>query len=188
MHCDFCNKPAVVHETTVRNGVKKEVHLCEEHAAESGIAMPGHQPINQILTQYVISHPSNDSDPNQGTAARQAGVSRKTCPDCGMTYARFRKTGILGCASCYDAFGDQLAPLIERAQNAGTHHTGKAPRRSGKSIDQQLLRQRLIRQLDEAVEAEQYERAAKIRDMLNGLAPCDLSPEPVKTRRDKSGG
>ncbi len=176
MNCDFCNKPAVVHEVTVKNGVKKEVHLCEEHAVESGIAMPGAQPINQLLTQFVVSCPS-------GPGRSQSG--RKTCPECGMTYARFRKTGILGCAACYDAFADQLAPLIERAQDAGTHHTGKCPRRSGKSVDLQLQRQRLIRQLDEAIEAEQYERAAKLRDMLNELQPDDYEADHVRSQQEK---
>lgn len=170
MNCDFCNKPAVVHEVTVKNGVKKEVHLCEEHAAESGISMPGQQPINQLLTQFVISHPSGAG----GSQSSRAGA-RRQCPECGMSYTRFRKTGILGCSHCYDAFGDQLAPLIERAQNSGSHHTGKAPKRAGKSIDLQLQRQRLLRQLDEAIDAEQYERAAKLRDALNELQPDELA-------------
>src|SRR5690606_474116 len=41
MKCDLCNRPAVVHEVTVKSGVKKEVHLCEVHAREAGIVMPG---------------------------------------------------------------------------------------------------------------------------------------------------
>ena len=167
MHCDHCNKPAVVHEVTVKNGVKKEVHLCEEHAAEAGIAPPGHQPIGQLLTQFVVSQ--------TGSGARKSGgQSRKACQTCGMTYARFRKSGILGCANCYDAFVDQLSPLIERAQNAGTHHVGKAPKRTDKTISHHVQRQRLLRQLDEAIEQEQYEKAAKIRDMLNELPPVDV--------------
>ena len=54
--CDMCDNPAVVHEVTVRNGIKSEVHLCQQHAQQAGIAMPGHQPVSQILTQFVISH------------------------------------------------------------------------------------------------------------------------------------
>lgn len=165
MKCDLCNKPAVVHEVTVKNGQKSEVHLCEEHAAESGIAMPGHQPINQLLTQFVLS-PSGKPEPSVGKTSRPA---KKSCAECGMTFAQFRQAGILGCASCYEAFHDQLSMLIQRAQGGATHHTGKTPRRAGKSLDRQLERQRLIKQLDAAVDAEQYERAAKIRDMLNSL-------------------
>ncbi len=40
LKCDYCDKPAVVHEVTVKNGQKNEVHLCEEHAQEAGVALP----------------------------------------------------------------------------------------------------------------------------------------------------
>lgn len=158
MKCDLCNKPAVVHEVTVRSGIKKEVHLCEQHARESGIVLPGQQPINQLLTQFVISQ--------SGKPAKQAA---KVCGGCGLSFSQFKQTGRVGCPDCYRSFEAELAPLIERAQNGGSHHTGKAPRRAGASIDRQLLIQRLVKELDHAVAAEQYERAAKLRDRLQSM-------------------
>ena len=162
--CDLCNKPAVVHEVTVRNGVKKEMHLCETHAREAGIVMPGAQPINQLLTQFVISQASKT-----GAVAAPAKPQIKACPGCGMTFPQFRQVGRLGCAQCYVAFETELSQLIERAQSGGNHHCGKAPRRSGTSLDRELLIQRLARELDQAVAAEQYERAAQLRDRLTNL-------------------
>ena len=50
--CDQCDKPAVVHEVTNKNGVHKEVHLCEDHAEEAGVQMG--PPINQLVTQLMI--------------------------------------------------------------------------------------------------------------------------------------
>jgi protein arginine kinase activator len=161
MKCDLCNEIAVVHEVTVKNGVKKEVHLCEKHAAAAGFATAGQQPINQLLTQFVMGQSGS------GRSGRTGG--RKSCPECGLSFNQFRQSGILGCASCYEAFSEQLAALISRAHIGATHHVGRTPRRSGSSIDRQLQRQKLIKELDEAVGAEQYERAAKIRDMLNSL-------------------
>jgi protein arginine kinase activator len=158
MNCDLCDKPAVVHEVTVRSGIKKEVHLCEAHAKQAGISMPGQQPINQLLTQFVISQ-----------SGRPAKLVNKTCTGCGLTFNQFRQSGKVGCADCYAAFEEQLAPLIERAQNGGCNHTGKSPRRAGSSIDRQLVIQRLMKELDHAVAAEQYERAAKLRDRLNSM-------------------
>lgn len=174
MNCDLCNKPAVVHEVTVRNGVKKEVHLCETHAREAGIVAPGQQPINQILAQFAISQ--------AGRPSRAA--ANKTCPGCGLTFSGFRQSGRVGCPQCYSAFEGELAPLIERAQNGGTHHSGKTPRRSGVSLDRQLLIQRLVRELDHAVAAEQYERAAKLRDRLTSMEreeppPAELAAPPA---------
>ena len=60
MKCDLCENPAVVHEVTVKNGVKKEVHLCQEHAEAAGVAMPTQQPINQLLTHFVMSGPRTE--------------------------------------------------------------------------------------------------------------------------------
>jgi len=166
MKCDYCNKPAVVHEVTVRNGVKKEVHLCEDHAAEAGVNMPGEQPINKLLTQFVISQ---ESDQPKQHSRRSTARAQRRCSECGMTFDEFRKKGVLGCPQCYESFESSLGPLIERTQSGATHHVGKAPKRAGHSIDRQLERRRLIKELDDAVNAEQYERAAKIRDRLNTL-------------------
>lgn len=167
MKCDLCNKPAVVHEVTVRGGIKKEVHLCEQHAKEAGIVLPGQQPINQLLTQFVISQSAKAKPAGGGTKAAKATV--KVCQGCGLSFAQFKQTGRVGCAECYQTFETELSGLIERAQNGGTHHTGKAPKRAGTSLDRQLLIQRLVRELDHAVAAEQYERAAQLRDRLHSM-------------------
>ena len=92
--CDLCDRPAVVHEVTVKNGVQQEVHLCEQHALEAGVTLPTHQPLNELLTQFVIT--------TKGGRAKVA--ARKACPGCGLTFARFRQVGTLGCPECYAAF------------------------------------------------------------------------------------
>ena len=158
MRCDFCNKPAVVHEMTVKNGIKKEVHLCQDHALEAGIELPQHQPISKLLAQMNISQ-----------SMIKPRAERKVCPNCNLSFATFRKKGILGCPECYRAFEDLLETLIERAQNGATHHCGKTPQRAGISLDRQLIIQKLIKELDNAVSAEQYERAAELRDQINTL-------------------
>lgn len=164
--CDQCDRPAVVHEVTVKNGVKREVHLCHEHAQEAGVSMPTHQPINQLLTQFVISQTGKAKARPKGPTRK-----RKRCPGCGMTFGEFRQMGTLGCPDCYEAFNEQLSSLIERAQNGATHHRGKTPARAGSSVDRQLLVQQLVKELNQAVAAEQYERAAKLRDHLRNLSP-----------------
>lgn len=158
--CDHCDNPAVVHEVIVKNGVKTEIHLCQDHAQEAGVAMPANQPINQLLTQFVISQ-----------TGRAKAKARKACPTCGISFGQFRQAGTLGCPDCYESFAEQLTPLIERAQNGATHHRGKTPRRAGASVDRQLLIQQLVKELDQAVAAEQYERAAQLRDRLRSLSP-----------------
>lgn len=170
MKCDLCEKPAVVHEVTVRNGVKNEVHLCEEHANAAGIAIPGQQPINQLLTQFA------------GKSGKSRASTRRACPSCGTSFAVFRQTGLLGCPDCYDAFEEQLGPMIERAQNGGVSHAGKCPKRGGVSIDRSLQIQRLFKELEDAVASEQYERAAELRDRLREMEPDPKGAPPPTSR------
>lgn len=175
MKCDHCDKIAVVHEVTVRSGVKSEVHLCEEHAAAVGIALPGEQAISQqLLTQFVIC---------KGGRPRSS-ATRRVCKTCGLSFAAFRKTGVLGCPDCYAAFEDHLAPMIERAQNGGSSHSGKCPRRGGLALDRRLRIQRLSKELELAVAAEEYEKAAEIRDRLRDLDPDAPAPSPGPSGSD----
>jgi len=157
MKCDHCDKPAVVHEVVIKDGQKTEVHLREAHASAAGY-VPQPQPLNQLL--------SSISPANQ--IVRKAGGS-PTCPACGMTLGQFRQHGNLGCETCYETFEGVLESLIERAHAGGTHHVGRSPSGAGRATELRELRMKLVRELDEAVAAEQYERAARLRDRLHGL-------------------
>lgn len=165
MHCDHCDKPAVVHEVVVtKDGATVEIHLCEEHASTRGYAMPltgGHPPIHQMLTSIAVGA----STPT----ARAAKTAVRSCPTCGRTLAQIRDTGLLGCADCYAAFESSLESLIERAQAGANFHVGRSPRGSLDAAARMALRSRLVKELDEAVIAEQYERAAELRDRLRHL-------------------
>jgi len=156
--CQACKKqPATVHLTDITpQGEKRERHLCESCAAAEGI-MPkpsGHVPVNELLAGLVVSK----------AGAQQ--LADLACPHCGMTFVEFRNNGLLGCPRDYDAFEKALVPLIERAHEGAGHHIGKVPSRLGapRSTENDLVR--LKRQLVKAVEEEQYEEAARIRDKI----------------------
>jgi protein arginine kinase activator len=168
--CDKCNKPATVTVTEIQNGKTVMKHLCEQCAAEGEGLIPkphGHTPINQLLADFVNLH---SGVPQQGN---------QTCEHCGMTWSDFRKDGLLGCEHDYALFERDLTPLVQRAHENATHHVGKVPRRASggagaaaaaaassgaarKVADLTRLRKELAR----AVEAEDYERAAKLRDQI----------------------
>lgn len=154
MKCDHCDKPAVVHEVVIKAGATSEVHLCAEHAAERGYAIPT-VPVTQLLAQFTGQ-------------PRRAGATG-TCPSCGLTFADFRQSGVLGCPACYEAFMPQIAAVIERAQAGAVSHVGRAPGRLEGLAERAALRSRLMQELDAAVAAEQYERAATLRDRLQQL-------------------
>lgn len=158
MKCDNCNKQATVHLTEIKNGKKIEKHLCEQCAAQSeGMPVKSHTPINELLTNFVMAHSGLQKEVGQ------------QCEGCGITWAEFRQSGLFGCPNDYVVFEKDLAPLLQRAHEGATHHVGKVPVRKGgtgvpmkRQIDVAKLRKELAR----AVESEDYERAAKLRDQI----------------------
>ena len=178
MKCDTCENEATVHEVRIAGGKKVETHLCEQCAASHGVGPPGQtgtNPLAQLLSPYGVQTPA-----------------RVACDRCGLSFAEFRRVGVLGCPDCYRVFEEQLIPLIARAHEGGCQHTGKVPERlqvPGPGNASQLLarieevRQRmraLEQRLNEAIAGEHYEIAARLRDELEQLAKSS-PPEPGTT-------
>jgi protein arginine kinase activator len=158
MKCDNCNKPATVHLTEIKGGKKIEKHLCEQCAAQNeGFPIKAHTPINELLTNFVMAH--------SGIAKE----SQAACPQCGITWSEFRQTGLFGCEHDYDLFEKDLTPLLQRAHDGATHHVGKVPSRLGNAgvpMKKRVDLTKLRKDLQKAVEAEDYEKAAKLRDQI----------------------
>jgi len=158
MICQRCKKrQATVHLTEIVHGEKREKHLCERCAAEEGITLKTTVPLNELLANLVMA---------QSSAAEVANL---TCQACGMTFAEFRSGGLLGCPYDYDAFEKALLPLLQRAHEGGVQHVGKVPKRAGIGQERQHELMRLRRELAAAVEREDYELAAKLRDQIKEL-------------------
>jgi protein arginine kinase activator len=159
--CEHCNKPKTVHVTEIKAGQKLEKHLCKDCPLVNdsvGGQGKGHQPINELLSNFVLAH--------SGSGVKQGN---EACDACNMTWAKFKSNGLLGCEKDYALFEEQLTPLLKRAHEGATHHTGKVPARRG---GQGTVRQRkpnlsrLRRDLQKAVDAEDYELAANLRDQI----------------------
>lgn len=157
--CERCKKAqATFHLTDIKpSGEKVERHLCETCAGEAGLVQKPNVNINEILASFIAS---------KGVATE---VSELECGECGLTFVEFKNNGLLGCPADYDVFRKPLTAMMERAHDGAKHHIGKAPRSTGKErvVEQDVIR--LRKQLEEAVTAEDYERAAKLRDRLNEL-------------------
>ncbi len=191
MKCDGCENDATVHNLVIVNGKPNEQHLCEPCAAKKGLGDPI-VPVAQLLLLGI----KNMSSPLGLSAVLGADpaddLPAVTCESCGLTLAHFRHGGLLGCPGCYDAFAAQLGPLLDRAHDGATHHTGKIPGRvlrggpsgaggtgaGGTGVvirmgielaDFERREHALRKQLDAAVAAEQFERAACLRDELQKL-------------------
>ena len=158
MKCDNCNKTATVHLTEIKSGKKIEKHLCEQCAAQNeGLPVKSHRPINELLTNFVMAHSGLQKEVGQA------------CDNCGITWAEFRQGGLFGCANDYTSFEKDLTPLLQRAHEGATHHVGKVPTRRGGTgvpMKRQVDLTKLRKELAKAVEGEDYERAAKLRDQI----------------------
>lgn len=155
-----------------KSGEKVAINLCDTHAAEDGLTMKSaHTPINELLTNFVKLHSggAEAGEVNTGKPTAAGSAKDAACENCGTTFGDFRENSLLGCPSCYKTFEQPLSPLLERAHEGGTHHIGKVPRRAGVGEQRQMAMQRLRRQLDDAVSAEDYELAARLRDDIQQI-------------------
>ena len=163
--CDKCDKPATIHLTEINDGQKVEKHLCEDCAEAEGITIKANIPISQLLEDFVLQT-VGEGEGEQGTPP--------TCDVCGLTFSEFREKGLLGCPNDYEAFQEQLLPMLSRAQDGNTQHVGKVPLRAGAAQQKQTKILRLRSQLKQAITAEQYERAAELRDQIKQIE----TPQP----------
>jgi protein arginine kinase activator len=165
MHCQECEKkPATLHFTKIVNGEKTEFHLCDSCAREKGEFIPG--TANGFSIHNLISG-LLDFDPKNSTPL--GSVSKAVhCEECGMSYAQFSKLGRFGCDSCYDYFAERLDPLLRRI-HGNTSHVGKVPKRSAGHIQIQRDIDFLKKDLIAAIQQEEFEKAAMIRDEIREL-------------------
>ncbi len=163
MQCQVCQKrEATIHLTEITDGVRTEMHLCEHCAQEEGIAVKSQLSINELLSSLLATQPSDDElfgDTEQ----------ELSCPHCGFTLGQFTKEAVLGCPHDYEVFEKLLLPLIEKAHDGKTVHCGKVPSKMPKDTKKQIKLTALHQQLEVAVQSEDYELAAKLRDKINQL-------------------
>ena len=152
MKCQICDSPATVHLTDIVNKKKRELHLCTKCARERNLVPepPGPQ-IDLKALLNVLATPF----PAGGPAADAPVV--EACEICGLTVAEFKAEGRLGCEHDYEALRPALEPLLERIHRS-LAHAGKAPR---------AVRVReWQKQMRAAVASEDYEEAARLRDLI----------------------
>ncbi len=167
MLCDICNKnPATVHLTEIVDSQMNELHLCEECARQKSAQMEQQFGLSDLLAGLA--------DFEKTASAKETESPALKCPNCGLTYAEFKKIGRLGCGECYNAFKKQLGPLLRKIHGS-SQHIGKSPEKKGvfaeakKGSELQELRQKLQR----AIEKEAFEEAAQLRDRIRQLEKND---------------
>jgi protein arginine kinase activator len=160
MLCENCGiREAAVHITEIVNEKTVEMHLCEICAKEKGVMGTQAFSLADLLAGLM--------DLGVEVTAKEGGLL-KSCPSCGMTFEDFKKTGRFGCAQCYETFKESIIPLLQKIHGS-MRHFGKAPKKISLAIREDTELQQLQGRLKEAIEKEEFEEAAKIRDRIKEL-------------------
>jgi protein arginine kinase activator len=164
MHCDICGKKkATVHLTEIVDDQISEMHLCEECAREKSAQME-----QQFGLADLLAGLSDFGKQNKETHADESKVKIR-CSTCGLSYEDFRKYGRLGCSECYDVFKTHLSQLLKKIHGAN-HHLGKTPVTVPREEKQKIENiQDIKNQLLKAIQLEQFEKAAELRDKIREI-------------------
>lgn len=165
MICQNCGSDnAVIHLTQVVDKEMKTLQLCERCAAEKGLetsSVPENFPLTDLLAHLGEEERATED------AATMAG-----CSFCSLTFAEFRETGRLGCPHCWSSFEGYLRGLLRRI-HGGSQHLGKVYLSPDPTVSEREKRlEALRRKLQRAVELEDFERAAELRDEIRTTEPA----------------
>lgn len=166
MLCQKCKKnEATVYYKQNINGKVTEVALCSDCAAANGMDMSG-----------MMYDPFSFAGLNLfgglfGAATRRiSDGGRKVCPLCGSTLSDIASSGKVGCAKCYETFRSELEPTIARIHGR-VKHAGRAPKEFKVKNEIQNKLEKLNEELRAAIEKQEFEEAAKLRDEIKKLQP-----------------
>ena len=166
MLCEICKKKeATVHLTEIINDEVAKLNLCEGCAKDKGTEMEEHFGLNDLLAGLA----------DLGSIAEPELLPTVKCPSCGFTYQNFKKVGRFGCGDCYEAFKKQLGPLIKKIHGAD-RHTGKIPLMVGKTVKDTRNLQDLKARMEKAIQVEDFEEAARLRDKVKELEKKGPAP------------
>lgn len=173
--CENCKKPCVIHLTQIINAEVKKADMCETcpHAKQF------QDPLQFGLMEKLLGIAMQQGLPTSGKSL--------VCDHCGYSEAEFHKTGRLGCSECYNVFVTPKMEILRKIQDAEVHK-GKSPRNQDKRTLRQNIAQ-LNKDLLDAIELEDYERAAQLRDQLKGfknqLNKSDNTDTPIEAKKPK---
>lgn len=165
--CHICGKRASISLTQIVNGQVSELALCEDCARKNGLFDPGtltfaekffpeefKARVDKLVRE--LTERASDGEPVGGDDVLVR------CPACGFELPIFRKTGRLGCPTCYTVFAREIS-LESASADAGLEP---------EDTDEKT---RLETALREAIEREDYETAAQLRDRIRNLNSADKS-------------
>src|ERR1700722_12966474 len=168
MQCSICKeKPATVHLTQIVGEKMQKLDLCEDCAKTKGVNDPSGFALADIMLGLGAAQ-----------EVEQAVGTDLKCPRCGFSQADFKKSGRLGCPECYKTFAEGVSGLL-KTMHKGTRHAGKAPESLRVSREFAARLKSLQKKLAKAIESEDFELAARLRDEIRQMPERPVTSKNV---------
>ncbi|MBX3744674.1 MAG: UvrB/UvrC motif-containing protein [Verrucomicrobiae bacterium] len=162
MLCSICQKnEAKVHLTQIVDDKMQKVDLCEACSKAKGVTDPAGFSLADLLLGLGAAQDGGENRPTP-----KAG--ELSCPGCGLSQADFKKSGRFGCPQCYTTFAEGLPGML-KTMHKGLRHIGKVPQTHRPKRDPADLLRQLNRRLEKAIQMENFEEAAQLRDQIRAL-------------------
>lgn len=147
MLCTSCGKKTAIEYTRISGGKEVKLSLCPDC--------------------YKRLYPERGDEEFLSSVLNSLGGEKKRkCPVCDTTLGEFKRTGILGCAHCYTAFREELAPTVYYIQG-NVHHVGKTPNIDTKDNYALMLeRDKYKSELERALRQGDYVRANEVKNEI----------------------
>ncbi len=164
MLCELCHqKEAVVKYTEAVGENKTTLNLCRACAEEKGLSNPWID-LSKVFGKLIVTLLGEHLILKLDAEKKDKKEEGTVCPVCGLSWSTFQKTRKLGCAACYDAHKAALMVLLRRLHGTNKHigGSGKTAAKTTPSPSVPVLKRRL----KEAVQKEEFELAAELRDRI----------------------
>ncbi len=165
MKCQDCGeRESTVQVTQIINNEKIVLKLCKACAAKRGF----HSPLDNTpfpLANFLSGMLGKDEPVATAKSMTKSDVA---CPNCGLTIEKFKHLGRFGCGECYQTFREQLQDLLRKIHGSSLHR-GKLPPMLSEEASLIKEQERLQEELQRAINSEDFERAADLRDKLKSL-------------------
>ena len=165
MKCDQCDQLANIQITELRDGDLRTLSLCEDCARQhQALEVSAGFGLAELLAG--LTGLSKDADPRLPEV-------KTICSTCGLHFEEFRQGGKFGCADCYPTFREPLRDLL-RGIHGASRHVGLKPHEfSAVQVHKESICEAnldgLKRQLDAAIQQQDFELAIRLRDQIRGV-------------------
>ena len=167
--CEECGVNEACYTISVMMGGQiTQRHLCADCMAKMNMNLAAGN-VKHLLSA-IMSAISGSVEEAAASAAEEADTGAAiVCERCGTSLSQFTKSGKLGCPHCYQAFREQLTPMLQQIHGR-VQHAGRKPLDDENAQRRRAAYDRLSRQLEQAVAMEDFETAAVLRDQLRRLS------------------